>query len=195
VTYKNLFTRASLGGLALALGGCAALGDRATDLPRQSVTVSDTVKNKPVVLNACEREGIKARPATYVTHAELAQRTRDGEVNYFYNGYYLFAKTSLTEKWAPLVGAVVVGGLTHGIGSGGAQVAATVAGAAGGAYAGEKLSNQAVLERMAKEKGCEDEIDRKMGAAPIRNVIDMNRPADRPINARERVYDGPAYIQ
>ena len=188
MTVTNLFSKASLGGLALALGGCAAMGDRVTNLPRQAVTVDSSVTAAPVTLNACEREGIKARPARYMFHQEMAQRTRAGEVNYFYNGYYLFAKKSLTEQWAPLVGALVVGGLTHGIGNAGVRVAATAAGAGAGAWGGEKLSDQAILERMAKEKGCEQAID-ALGPAPQPDLIDMHRRADRPINAPSRAQE------
>lgn len=188
----NLATRCGAAFMAAALGGCAVLGDRAVGLERQGVTVSPDVTNQPVVLNPCEREGIKARPATYVTHAEVAQRTRAGEVNYFYNGYYLFAKKSLVEQWAPLVGAVVVGGLTNGIGTAGVRVAATVAGAGAGGWAGEKLSDQAILERMAKEKGCEQWIDRN-GSAPVRRFI-SDVPDNRPVNTAPRGLELRGYV-
>lgn len=193
MSYTSLATKFGASVIALSLGGCAALGDRAVGLERQQVGVTNSVRNNVVLLNACEREGIKPRPATMVTQQEMYQRTRAGEVNYLYNGYYLFAKKSLVEQWAPIAGALIVGGLTNGVGSAGVRVATTVAGAGAGAWAGEKLSDQAILERMAKEKGCEDEIDAK-GAAPLRTFI-TGQPADRPHGAPPRVLDRQDYMQ
>lgn len=180
---KSLFTTVAAGVLAITTTGCATRGE--SNLPRQAVTVSDEVLTTKAVLNPCRREGIVPRPATEVTYEERDQRKTDGEIYYLYNGYLLYSHKSFVERWAPAAGAIAGAALANTLGSGGGRAAATIAGAFAGGAAGEILSGDAKLQRMAREVGCEAYLDSK-GFAPIRNRIDINSTDRRPINTTPR---------
>jgi uncharacterized protein YcfJ len=138
---------------AIALTGCAT--NRTDGLERQQVTVNNDVRTVNVQMNPCDREGIKLRPVHEVSHAEITQRFNSGESYYVANNHYLFAEKSLIERFGAPVAALAGGALASQIGSGGARIAATIAGAAAGGIVGDRFAEKAKLERLASENGCE----------------------------------------
>lgn len=186
MSHKNLVKGVAAVAFAMSASGCAVMdGVALSGLPRQSVTVNNDVVNTQVVLDPCSREGIKARPMRYITNQEFHQRAQQGETGYFYNGYYLFAKRSLTEQYAPLAGALLIGAAGSGIGAGVGRVVAAGTGGIAGAGIGEYFADGAKLARLAREAGCEQYLDR-VGPAPQPRMIDNSIPDRRPINTTPR---------
>lgn len=187
MSYTSLAMKFGTSVMALSLGACSAIDTRVMGLPQQRVTVSEEVIKDPIVLNPCEANHIKNRPATYVTQREIDWRTREGEVGYFYNGFIVYGTRSFFERLGTVGGAAAGGVAANTLVTGSAQALATTGGVAAGLVLGEFFANSARLSRLARESGCEAYID-KIGPAPIRKFIG-NAPADRPHGAPARVFD------
>lgn len=185
MSYTSLLKGSFIIASAIGVSACSTL--EVSSLPTQRIVVNDDVLNKPAILTPCTSVGIKPRPARMVEQQEFADRYRAGETGYFYNGYYLFSKRSLVEQYAPAAGAILIGTVGYGIGGGVGRAVATGAGVSGGAVLGEWFADGAKVKRLAHEAGCEAFLDEP---APQPDLIDMNRPADRPVGAIPRGLEG-----
>lgn len=164
--------------IALGMGGCAG------------ITPMEGGSSNP-----CLAAGIDVRPVSEVSPGEMSRRESAGEDHYQHGAYHLFYTRSVTERFAPAAGAIAVGVLSWAVvrGTGASVVASTGAkaaaaatgGASGGAVAGGMLSDAARVQRLARQNGCEDYVDRLSGG---RQVGRASVPA---VDAGYSTYGGP----
>lgn len=146
---------------AVAVAGCAGL-KMEQGLPTQAVGVTAEVTNDVARLNPCTRANIKPRPAREVSEEEKNQWRSAGSNFYQHAGYYLVSEKSALEKWVPTalaVGGAVIGYSIGGSGTAGRTIG-TIGGGIAGGMAGEWAKNNAKLERMARETGCEAYVEK-----------------------------------
>lgn len=175
--------------IALGMGGCAG------------ITPMEGGSSNP-----CLAAGIDVRPVSEVSQGEMLRRESAGEDHYQHGAYHLFQTRSVTERFAPVAGALAVGALSwalvRGAGSsigastGAKAGAAAIGGAFGGAVAGDMLSGATRVQRLARQNGCEDYVDKLSGGRQVGRTsvpaVDTGYPTYSVPYSRSRgFYDNP----